>query len=151
MLCLAVSPDNSRLYAGANDNSCSVWTLTPLHEASGTGEAVDLMHDQHCLHMLMGHTQWVMAIKIATDSSVVATGSDDCTMRVYSYEAGTFLFALTAHEGHVHAFDILIPPHCEEGEVVGAGAFIGSALTLLPLESRKVPPEVIKVQLPGSA
>jgi WD40 repeat protein len=155
VLCLAFSQDHSRLYTGGNDNVCGVWDLSALHDAvaaagaaagaaaaGGLAGTVSLLPEKHRLHSLSGHSQWVTAARVASDNSVAVTSSDDCTIRVYSYEAGAFLYALTAHEGHVRAMDIYIPPAIEGQPpplplLVSGGDHRNIHFWHLPLEAQK--------------
>ena len=66
---LCFSPDSCRLVAGSNAGSIRMW---------------DWRTKQDISSQLLGHTKNVRSI--CTDGQIIVSGSDDCTIRIWSYD-----------------------------------------------------------------
>jgi len=71
-LCLAYSPDGTRLFTGGVDGTVRVWDMT-------TGES---------LAVLKGHERGVSALTFSADGMFLVTGSWDDTARVWGISNG---------------------------------------------------------------
>ncbi|VUC28482.1 unnamed protein product, partial [Clonostachys rosea] len=54
-----------------------------------------------CLQTLEGHTESVCALAFSCDSRLLASGSDDSTVRLWDLETGSELHRLTGHKGGI--------------------------------------------------
>ena len=57
----------------------------------------------HCAHTLQGHRAWVGAIAIHPNSSLIASGSEDCTIRFWQSNTGEQQGTLRGLPGEVNA------------------------------------------------
>ena len=55
----------------------------------------------NCLQTLEGHKNWVSSVAFSPDSNLVASGSFDKTVRLWSAETGTLQQTLEGHEDSV--------------------------------------------------
>ena len=122
VMCLCISPDGTQLYAGARDNLIKVWSLAGLADGK-----TELCSRGCLLRDLVGHTDWVTSLDISGElelegggegegegkgmGRIVASCSNDCTARLYSYRNGSCLRILKFHTGSVNA--ISISPDCK--------------------------------------
>ena len=82
----------------------------PSHRLLPSGRVPDLPHEA-LRHTLTGHTGWVNALAIATDSHWLATGSGDATVRIWDPDTGHCRHTLTGHTGWVNALAIAPDSH----------------------------------------
>ncbi|UJB73301.1 WD40 repeat domain-containing protein (plasmid) [Acaryochloris sp. 'Moss Beach'] len=54
-----------------------------------------------CLRTLKGHTDWVWHVTFSPDDHLIATASDDCSIRLWDAETGECLRVFTGHQGWV--------------------------------------------------
>jgi WD40 repeat protein len=69
---VALAPDGGHALSGSSDRTLRWWDLE-------TGR---------CLHVLEGHTDWVMAVALAPDGGHALSGSSDRTLRWWDLAAG---------------------------------------------------------------
>ncbi|HLW02185.1 MAG TPA: TIR domain-containing protein [Ktedonobacterales bacterium] len=82
----AWSPDGTRLASGGEDNM-QVWNAT-------TGERIFTCN---------GHGSWVRTVAWSPNSGLLASGSDDKTVRIWHAATGKHLFTCKGHSGYVRA------------------------------------------------
>ncbi|KAI0977376.1 hypothetical protein F4678DRAFT_412746 [Xylaria arbuscula] len=68
-------------------------------------------HWSLCLQTLEGHQERTMSVAFAPNAKYVASGSDDCTVRVWDVTAGECLNVLNGHEGSIRS--IAFSPNSE--------------------------------------
>lgn len=96
IVCLSVSSDESWIASGHSDGSVRLWTL-PGFEG---------------VHVMRGHEDAVRFTQIAPTGGLIASSSNDATVRVWHTLSGKCLHTLDANPGHM-------PPRC--GSVRGSG------------------------------
>ena len=119
---LAFSPDGLVLATSSTDEGVMLWdrttgqllarsednqtgggllTLSPDGStvASGSGTAVQLRRasDGAPAGRLQGHTDWVRAVAFSPDGTLLASGADDGTVRLWSVNDGRLLDTLASH------------------------------------------------------
>jgi WD40 repeat protein len=57
-------------------------------------------------HTLAGHTGWVGSVAVAPDGTWLATGSRDCTVRIWDPATGACTATLTGHTGSVESMAV---------------------------------------------
>ncbi|KAH7377703.1 F-box/WD repeat-containing protein pof1 [Pyrenochaeta sp. MPI-SDFR-AT-0127] len=124
--------DDSKLITGSLDNTIKVWnwrtgelirTLTGhshgvigLHMAdkllaSGSSDNTIIVHDfnNYQRTQLMGHTDWVNAVKIDLPSRTLFSASDDMTVKLWDLDTHR---CIKTYEGHVGQVQQVLPlPH----------------------------------------
>jgi WD40 repeat protein/serine/threonine protein kinase len=86
---LAISPDNRRLAgSGREDDVARVWDLK-----SGK-----------LLHVLRGHRRPVQALAFSPDSRMLATGSEDGTLRLWEVDSGASMHEFDGFDGYAVAW-----------------------------------------------
>ncbi len=126
---LALSPDGSLLFGGGDGSSIFVWrvadgaltqTLTgstrDIRALALSADGNQIVHagivpsfgliarqepGASARKVFSGHTERVRAVAISPDGSLVASGSDDQTVRIWRAREGTPVRSLTKHEGAV--------------------------------------------------
>lgn len=56
-----------------------------------------------CFHVLEGHTDWVRSVVFSLDGQIVASASDDRTVRLWKTDIGQCVQDLTGHTGSVNS------------------------------------------------
>jgi WD40 repeat protein len=87
---VAISPDSSWLISGSIGKTIKRWNTI-------TGE---------CLHIYMGHEDWVYAVAISPDGSWFVSASHDKTLKRWDTKTGKCLHTYTGHEDWVYAVAI---------------------------------------------
>ncbi|WAZ26918.1 NB-ARC domain-containing protein [Streptomyces cinnabarinus] len=82
------------------------WPINPL--SPGTPALIDRwlppdLLDRTLIRSLTGLNDWVRTVAFSPDGSRLATGSDDCTVRIWDPAAGETVHALTGHADWVFA------------------------------------------------
>ncbi|MEP6519928.1 protein kinase domain-containing protein [Microcoleus vaginatus] len=98
---LAVSPDNSLLASGGDDNNVIIWDLK-------TGRRI---------RTIAAHTAAVNAIAFSRDGKTLASGSDDKTVRLWNARTGSRLRTLSGHAGGVNAIAL-----SRDGKTLASGS-----------------------------
>ncbi|KAJ3336254.1 Transducin (beta)-like 1 X-linked receptor 1 [Gonapodya sp. JEL0774] len=105
--CLRWSPDGLRIATCSDDMTVRVWNPS---EPS-----------QYALRILQGHTKEVYTVRWNPDTSggrMLASGSFDSTVRIWSADQGTCLHILTRHTGPVYSVSF-----SPDGSYLSAGSF----------------------------
>ena len=92
---LSFNLDNTRLVSSAMDANVHLWDISESK----------LIH----LNTLSGHTDWVWQVVFSPDDCLIATGSDDCTIRLWDADTGLCQKILTGHQGWV--VSVAFHPH----------------------------------------
>ncbi|RRR73978.1 MAG: NACHT domain-containing protein [Candidatus Viridilinea halotolerans] len=125
---LAFSPDGGVLASGSHDQNVRLWSLADgqCHSlfqghinqlrcmalspdgqtlAVGVAETIYLLDPQSgaLRHSLRGHQEWIQALAFSADGTLLASGSDDETIRLWRLPAGTPHATLRGHHGWVQA------------------------------------------------
>ena len=79
------------------------------------------MESGEILNILTGHTHEIYSIDIASDSRTLATGSADCTVRLWDIEAGSQMMCLTTDGSTIAS--VAISPDAKH---VAAGSYDNS-------------------------
>ncbi len=93
---IAFTPDGRYLVSTSVDHTARLWDL---------GACRAPLDQTRCLQAsrtLVGHEGWVTAIAVSTDSRLLATGSDDATVRLWKVSTGEAR-VLNGHTGDVRA------------------------------------------------
>lgn len=84
---LAFSPDGKYMASGHLDGRIVLWQWNG--------------HSATLRHTMAGHSSWVLTAAFSSDSTRLATGGVDKTIRVWDAESGGELFTITAHTDRV--------------------------------------------------
>jgi len=91
VLCLATSPDQSRLAAGGCDRAARVWDIS-----AGATKA-------KLTHTAETHTDWVLGVALSADNKWLATAGRDKAAKVFDLTANESALTFPAHNQPVHA------------------------------------------------
>lgn len=91
VLCLALSPDKTRLAAGGCDRAVRVWDIS-----NGATKA-------KLTHTAETHSDWVLGVALSADNKLLATAGRDKAAKVYDLAAGESALTFPAHNQPVHA------------------------------------------------
>lgn len=152
--------DDTKLISGSMDTTIKVWNwhtgdcistynghnggVIGLHFdsallASGSVDATIKIwnFEDKSTFVLRGHTDWVNAVKIDSDSRTVFSASDDCTVRLWDLDSGACIKTFEGHVGQVQQV-ITLPPefdfedqeHGDKGSSDGTSSPSSSHLSL---------------------
>jgi WD40 repeat protein len=111
--CLAWSVDGSKLFSGSHDCKIHIWGD---EEARGVSDAADWVIA--CVGTLSGHEGGVRALCVSPDGKRLASGSHDCTIRLWCLQTHTALLVLP--QGHTATVTTLSFSPC--GRYLASGA-----------------------------
>ncbi|MEB3341052.1 WD40 repeat domain-containing serine/threonine-protein kinase [Okeania sp.] len=70
-----------------------------------------------CLHTLIGHQKWVCSVAFSPDSKIVASGSEDETIKLWEVNSGREILTLRGHLGYVNS--VAFSP---DGKILASGS-----------------------------
>ena len=95
--------------------------LSPDGELLATGIDEDIVFWQtnvgRSLFILPGHKAWVMAISFSPDSNILASGSNDQTVRLWDVKTGQCLKTLRGHKSRVQSLTF-----SQDGKMIASGS-----------------------------
>ncbi|WP_009630584.1 NB-ARC domain-containing protein [Synechocystis sp. PCC 7509] len=99
--CVRYSPDGQLLASGSHDRSVRLWSGLPNFKASSSH--FDSKPNVRVLH---GHTNWVWSIAFSPEGGILASGSDDCTLRLWDVKDGNSINVIEGHTLDIFALAI---------------------------------------------
>ena len=100
VLSIALSPDGELLATGI-DEDIVFWQI----------------NEGRPLSILPGHKAWVMAVSFSPDSNILASGSNDQTVRLWDVKTGQCLKTLRGHNSRVQSLAF-----SEDGKMIASGS-----------------------------
>jgi WD40 repeat protein len=109
---VAVAPDGSWLASGGGDRTMRIWKLQQREQTEPIFYGgYDDEGDEHTViykwwqttNWLEGHTGAVQTVAVSSDGSLLASGSDDCTIRIWDPKTGRQRTILKGHTSRVNA------------------------------------------------
>jgi WD40 repeat protein len=123
---VAYGRDGSRLVTGSDDSTVRIWNATgeELHSADMVSPAVSVAWARTIPEIavaadttdvlrfnaklgphrpLAGHNSWIRAVTFSANDALLATGSDDKTVRIWGARDGDYKRELVGHSGSVRA------------------------------------------------
>ncbi|NES06570.1 MAG: protein kinase [Okeania sp. SIO2F4] len=70
-----------------------------------------------CLHTLIGHQKWVCSVAFSKDEKIVASGSEDETIKLWEVDSGTEILTMRGHSGYVNS--VAFSP---DGKILASGS-----------------------------
>jgi WD40 repeat protein len=96
---LAISPDGQTLVSSGGDKTVKIWQLGSDRQGASP---MNLARSQESpLRTLTGHSDWVRTVAISPDGQILATGSDDNTIKLWELNTGKLIRTLTGHSDWV--------------------------------------------------
>ena len=127
-----ISPDGTTIVSGSSDTTVRVW-----ERDQGNGSNGPSGSDFYCAHELSGHNGRVFSVGMSLDNTLIVSGSDDQTARVWTKrEAG---------EGETEGYDCLQVLEGHAGGIRGVAVtpngnkiFTGSADSTVRIWDKKI-------------
>ncbi|MBD2731696.1 pentapeptide repeat-containing protein [Nostoc sp. FACHB-892] len=106
ILAVTFSPDGKMLASCSHDSLIRLWDMQRIDsEPSNPATLAEVSDSSHlpvtCLNTLRGHFGQVWTIAFSPDGQLLASGSDDQTIRLWNAHDGTCLTVLQGHTGGV--------------------------------------------------
>ncbi|AFY91095.1 WD-40 repeat-containing protein (plasmid) [Chroococcidiopsis thermalis PCC 7203] len=100
------SPDGKTLASCSNDSLIRLWDVQTIDfEPSNPATLAEASNSSHlpvtCLNTLRGHSSRVWTLAFSLDGQLLASGSEDRTIRLWNAHDGTCLMVLQGHTGGV--------------------------------------------------
>ncbi|WP_143437377.1 serine/threonine-protein kinase, partial [Hydrocoleum sp. CS-953] len=70
-----------------------------------------------CIHTLIGHQKWVCSVAFSKDDKIVASGSEDETIKLWEVDSGREILTMRGHSGYVNS--VAFSP---DGKILASGS-----------------------------
>ena len=113
---LCLSQDGQILVSGGRDKMLKVWNLGTASKINSISPPSRMIGDG-LLHTLMGHSESINCVAISPDGTMLVSGSEDNTIKLWDLHAGELLSTLEGHEAGVKS--VAMSP---DGQTLASGS-----------------------------
>lgn len=99
---LCLSPDGQVLVSGGRDTALKIWDFSTVNNYSSSSPTRRVIGDG-LKNTLTGHTDSINCIAMSPDGQILASGSEDNTIKVWDLVTGEYIATLEGHEAGVKA------------------------------------------------
>ncbi|MEM1167817.1 MAG: WD40 repeat domain-containing serine/threonine-protein kinase [Cyanobacteria bacterium P01_H01_bin.35] len=104
------------LNADASVNLTLIQDKTAIQKSEVTSAPV-LSQIWKCVHTLSGHQKWVCSVAWSNDDKIVASGSEDETIKLWEVDSGREILTMRGHSGYVNS--VAFSP---DGKILASGS-----------------------------
>jgi COMPASS component SWD3 len=101
---LSLSPDGQTLVSSSRDTTLKIWHLHTINTYSSN--STNRLIGDGLINTLVGHSSSINAVKISPNGQIIASGSEDNTIKIWDLNSGVCLATLEGHEAGVRAIAI---------------------------------------------